>query len=472
MCPQPNRPLSAMSEDCLRLNVYTKSLPFDGDRLLKPVIVYIPGGGYYVGSGLSTDYGGPKYLLERDIVLVTINYRLATLGFLALGIAEVPGNAGFKDMVFALRWVKANIPYFGGDPDSVTVLGNSAAAMAIPLLMVSPMAAGLFHRGILMSGGIGVQFQTPPEQIYLGERQAKIMNCSETGSVDGIYRCLKTADAFVMSTNLYSMFDFGHDNPIILWTAVVEADFGQERFIIEDPYEALLVGKYMQIPIMIGVTSNELATSAVDIVSHANLLREFDENFSSVAPLCFAYGHLSNRSQAISEGIWSGYNMSRPLSVESLPAIHHMFSDAMIGFGVHRFVQIVNSDDTNLFYYKFTYMGRYSYLYYPEGKPYGVEHGDDLLYLLGNAISPPFKVIDPEAVVVERMTRMWSRFATTGNPNDAEDGYISVANWTAYTEENQNYLDIGEEMVNRQRMFEERYNIWDKLFPLRSRQKN
>lgn len=139
MCPQPNDDESDISEDCLRLNVYTRELP-PGSR--KPVLVYIHPGGYYGVSGQSKNYAGPHYLMDRDIVLVTMNYRLGSLGFLSTGTEDSPGNNGLKDQVIALRWVRNHISKFGGDPNTVTLMGYSAGAMSVTLHMVSPMSKG------------------------------------------------------------------------------------------------------------------------------------------------------------------------------------------------------------------------------------------------------------------------------------------------------------------------------------------
>uniref|UniRef100_A0A1I8N4W4 Carboxylic ester hydrolase n=1 Tax=Musca domestica TaxID=7370 RepID=A0A1I8N4W4_MUSDO len=137
MCPQITETRRAMlSEDCLRLNVYTRSL--NSSEHLRPVIVYLHPGGFYLFSGISLDAGGQNFL-DRDIVLVTLNYRLGSLGFLALGNEQAPGNMGLKDQVMALRWVQQYVRRFGGDPSSVTLWGYSAGAMSVGLHMMSPM---------------------------------------------------------------------------------------------------------------------------------------------------------------------------------------------------------------------------------------------------------------------------------------------------------------------------------------------
>ncbi|TMW39795.1 hypothetical protein DOY81_015125, partial [Sarcophaga bullata] len=112
LCPQTTQNVSYLSEDCLRLNIYTKDL-----KARKPVIVYLHPGGFYAGGTISS-YAGPQNFMDRDIVLVTINYRLGSLGFLATGTAEAPGNMGLKDQVIALRWIQQHIEKFGGDPNS------------------------------------------------------------------------------------------------------------------------------------------------------------------------------------------------------------------------------------------------------------------------------------------------------------------------------------------------------------------
>lgn len=137
-CPQPVDSAADISEDCLRLNVYTKNI---SSLANKPVIVFIHPGGFYENSGRSDEYG-PQYLIRRDIVLVTINYRLAALGFMSTGTKEAPGNNGMKDQVMALRWVQTHIQSFGGNPNSVTLLGYSAGGMSVTLHMVSPMSMG------------------------------------------------------------------------------------------------------------------------------------------------------------------------------------------------------------------------------------------------------------------------------------------------------------------------------------------
>jgi len=145
--PQPQ------SEDCLFLNVWTPGL----DNAKRPVMVWIHGGAFTMGSGSDPMYDSDKLLKRGNIVLVTINYRLGMLGFLRLedvtgGKIPATGDEGLLDQVLALKWVKDNITAFGGDPKNITVFGESAGSMSIACLMVMPKAKGLFQKSIMESG--------------------------------------------------------------------------------------------------------------------------------------------------------------------------------------------------------------------------------------------------------------------------------------------------------------------------------
>jgi para-nitrobenzyl esterase len=144
----------SLSEDCLFLNIWTPAST-TADKL--PVLVYIYGGGFSEGSGSVKVYNGEQ-LAKKGIIVVTINYRLGILGFLAHPelTAESPdsasGNYALLDQIAALKWVRNNITAFGGDPSRVTIAGQSAGAMSVNMLIVSPLAKGLFHRAIAESG--------------------------------------------------------------------------------------------------------------------------------------------------------------------------------------------------------------------------------------------------------------------------------------------------------------------------------
>lgn len=192
ICMQPfdNDPFVS-SEDCLNLNVFTRNLPLNSATELKPVIVFLHGGALERSSGAQQ---GPDYIMDRDVVFVTINYRLGALGFLATGTEEAPGNVGLKDQVLAsLKWIKTNIRSFGGNPDRVTIAGLSAGGYSNTALMASPLviADNLFHGLISLSGAITWQMGLANNHLDTAINLGKQLNCTDESPRE-LVACLKT----------------------------------------------------------------------------------------------------------------------------------------------------------------------------------------------------------------------------------------------------------------------------------------
>ncbi|XP_058840741.1 juvenile hormone esterase-like [Topomyia yanbarensis] len=467
MCPQPAYNRSEVSEDCLRLNVYTKQIPGELIRIRpQSVLVYIHPGGFYAFSGQSRNNAGPQYLMDQDIVLVTINYRLGSLGFMSTGTADCPGNAGLKDQVMALRWIRDHISSFGGNPDSVTLMGYSAGALSSALHLISPMSRGLFHRAIVMSAAATSQVDIPTDQIELARKQAALLGCEVTPT-EKMVACLRQKPATEFADSLEYMFVISW-NPVLLWKPVVEPNLGQERFLDRDPTEAFLKGDFMKVPIIAGITKDEFAGPAVAFLKNETLRNELDQNFDTLAPVLFLYERHTEESRNRSKLLREKFLGDESLSLSnSLTGLNYLFADSLIGFAMHRFIQLA-SRHTTVYQYKFSYVGRYSFLYYPDDKtPYGAVHHDDLLYLLViPSRAPIFNVTDPENSTVERVTGMWSTFAKTGNPNKADK--ISMPDWIPVSSTEDHYLNIGQELVMERGLFTERFAFWDQLFPIPS----
>lgn len=177
-----------ISEDCLMLNIFTRNLPSDSATELKPVIVFLHGGGLERGSANSNQ---PNYIMDRDIVFVGINYRLGAFGFLSTGTEEAPGNLGLKDQVMALKWIHNNIRHFGGDPDRITLAGLSAGGYSVTALMASPMAANLFHGIISVSGAITWQMGLANHHFDTAISLGKQLDCIDERPAE-LIACLKT----------------------------------------------------------------------------------------------------------------------------------------------------------------------------------------------------------------------------------------------------------------------------------------
>ncbi|MES9538675.1 carboxylesterase family protein [Actinomadura sp. NPDC000600] len=245
LCPQPV-PLGRTSEDCLYLNVYTP--PAAESRHL-PVLVWIHGGAYILGSGAGYD-PAPLVAAGRAVV-VSMNYRLGPLGFMALpGLAResgTTGNHGLLDQQAALRWVRANIGAFGGDPRNVTVFGESAGGHSVCMQLISPAARGLFDKAISQSGGcVGTPLgPVAREKAYgTGRRFADSLGCNDRRTVVACLRG-KPADRFV--GDFAGMFGRNLD-----WTPVIDG-----RVIREPAAPAIRAGRYQKVPLIIGSNGNE-----------------------------------------------------------------------------------------------------------------------------------------------------------------------------------------------------------------------
>ena len=258
ICPQQGLPGgaggAAQSEDCLLLNVWA---PLEVAAPL-PVMVWIHGGGYRLGSGSGSD-GAP--LAAQDVVLVTINYRLNVFGFLAHPALSAEsehgasGNYGLLDMVAALEWVRDNAAAFGGDPNRVTIFGESAGGGAVAALMLAPQAEGLFHRAIAQSTYVhgwdrpldaAARGWEPAEA--LGERVAEALGAPGAGAE--ALAAMRTADT-------QAVLEAAGAGALFLWSGTVWAPNVDGWAIPDDPVTMYAAARQHRVPLIAGITANE-----------------------------------------------------------------------------------------------------------------------------------------------------------------------------------------------------------------------
>ncbi|XP_030749181.1 acetylcholinesterase-like isoform X2 [Sitophilus oryzae] len=164
------------TEDCLLLNLYTPVDLASNASAGLPVMFFIHGGGFVEGAGILEVGVGPQFFMEYGVIMIAINYRLGPFGFLSTGDSIIPGNAGMKDQLLALQWVQRNIKYFGGDPEKVTIFGQSAGAASVSYLLLSPLSEGLFRAAILESGSALSPWAYQRDQVEISYRTAGILN--------------------------------------------------------------------------------------------------------------------------------------------------------------------------------------------------------------------------------------------------------------------------------------------------------
>ncbi|XP_072488358.1 liver carboxylesterase 1-like isoform X2 [Notamacropus eugenii] len=252
------------SEDCLYLNIYT---PSDLEMKTKlPVMVWIHGGGLMMGE--ASTYDGLALSALENVVVVSIQYRLGILGFFSTGDEHAPGNWGFLDQVAALRWVQKNIGNFGGDPNLVTIFGESAGGFSVSALTLSPLTKDLFHRAISQSGVLFMESLFSSNIKPAAERIANFAGCKTTTSAIMVH-CMrqKTEEEILSITQKMDFFhmDFLGDptEKFLFPPAVVDG-----VFFPRSPKELLAEKQFKNIPYMMGITNHEFGWFLPNILGY------------------------------------------------------------------------------------------------------------------------------------------------------------------------------------------------------------
>ena len=190
-------PKTPISEDCLYLNLWVPTkLNQTGSY---SVLIWIHGGGYFLGTSTMDLYDGQILASKNDIIVATINYRLGVLGFLHLGNEDAPGNMAMYDQILAIEWIKNNIRSFGGDPNSLTLFGHSAGAASISSHLLSPISRHLFRRAIVQSGTVNApwSFSTAERSTKVAGTFINIAGCGPSlvnNDTISVMKCLRNTD--------------------------------------------------------------------------------------------------------------------------------------------------------------------------------------------------------------------------------------------------------------------------------------
>lgn len=244
----------SLSEDCLSLNIWAPSGSDPDSRL--PVMVWIHGGGYIVGASAQPVYDGHSLAAAGNVIVVTVNYRLGALGFLNLSHLDGAGgrfesNLGLKDIVHALRWVRANIAAFGGNPDDVTLFGQSAGAAAVTTLMTLPAAHSLFHKAIAQS--------PPATSVYSLERAATVadayLRLLDIETTDATQALVQMDSRDLVRPTMQLLDEVAQETPgTLAFAPIVDGEF-----MVDYPMDVFERGEQHAIPLLIGSTHDEAA---------------------------------------------------------------------------------------------------------------------------------------------------------------------------------------------------------------------
>jgi len=391
----------ANSEDCLYLNIWNAHWPAASR---KPVMVWIPGGGNFGGSATNPPTDG-EILARRGVVVVTLNYRLGTFGFFSHPALtrESPhhssGNQGILDQIAALKWVRENIARFGGDPDNVTIFGESAGALDVNILMASPLAKGLFHRAIAASAPLVIsdsligKTDTLAQAEKRGESAAARWSLPAGASASDIRaisaEAILRADANYMAADSYKqnalMQSFPHIGVIV------------DGYVLPaNPAEIFAAGKEHPVPLILG-------SNFRDWIPGTRAAEDLNVAIDDI------FGPLSERAHAL-------YSGERDTLYGTQAA--QLSTDASFRCDAVRQL-IWHASAGNLAY-------QFEFAHPPTGREsVGNNHAADVGYQFGTVIkggfagpaNPPFTPNSVDAQVSDAMQSYWVNFAITGNPN-------------------------------------------------------
>jgi para-nitrobenzyl esterase len=386
-------PEEPLSEDCLYLNVWTPAKNA-GQKL--PVMVWIHGGAFTSGSGSVPLYDGEE-IAGKGVVFITINYRLGIFGFLAHpelskeSPQHVSGNYGILDQIAALKWVKANITAFGGDPENVTIAGQSAGAFSVNALVVSPLAKGLFQRAIAQSGGM---FTTD------GSIVTNLENAEKWGL--GVTERLKM-----------NMEQFRQMPAEDLLKVTGRFGVNIDGAILPSVNETFSTSSQNDVPLMTGWNADEFyfGSPMKALTYKADAEKKYGENasaFLKVFPAC---------------------------TDEEAARSQKLFSVLSFGWQNYHWASVQNETGKSQ-----------SYLYYfshvPPGLPdFGAFHSAEFGYALKTLKywNRPFTAYDHQ--LSEIMSSYWVNFATNGNPNGK-----GLPEWPSFSSENPTVMQFGDEV--------------------------
>ncbi|KAM3961877.1 juvenile hormone esterase-like isoform 2-T2 [Aphomia sociella] len=447
------------NENCLFLNVYTKSLK---PSVKLPVMVFIHGGAFTSGSG-NSDVFGPDYLLQHDVILVTINYRLEVLGFLSLDIPEVPGNAGMKDQVAALKWVKNNIAQFGGDSNNVSIFGESAGSGAVACHMVSPMSKNLFNKAITQSGTSIDDWGVGKDHVARAFRAGKVLG-KDTNDVQELLEFLQSVPALDLA-GLTFKTETEEEKlrglPVHFIPAVEKKFDNVEYFLSENPIDILLKGQANKVPLMIGYNSAEGLLMLSDHLEKADFR---NKNPEYLVPREIAQKISLDKVKEFGQLIKKFYVGKDEFSNKTADSIVNLNTDLHFAYSTHRFIDLYRASNQPIYQYVFNYVTGMNFVKISLGLAHmkGASHADDLFYLFYNGgTKNVYENQEKARDIVFKVTKLWTDFARTGNPTP--DNSLGVK-WEPFTKTGKEYMKLEDPLSMGHAAERRRIQFWDKLY--------
>ena len=411
-----NKAKAEISEDCLYLNVWTKRAQQPAAKL--PVMVWIHGGGLNTSWGHKAMYDGTAFA-QRDVVLVSINYRLGALGFLAHpGLSAeskegVSGNYGFLDQIAALQWVQANIAEFGGDPDNVTIFGESAGGTSVSVLCASPLAKGFFHRAIIQSPWMFgyIDQLAAPNIVGLKSKTAN----TPSAEALGLEWASKHTEGLTGTAAIENLRALSPD-AIVKTAGYYRTRATIDGYVLpESPAAIFAAGKQANVPVMIGTTKDE-----------GNYFFNWTKRDSRDQFLTKLRKHYGEKAESVA----ALYPGDTPKELQRAGA--QFVTDSWFVHPARQLLEGMENVSSQAYQYQFS---RRSHQY-----PYlGAPHAIELTFVFNTLTNANERSVDQK--IANQVTDYWVQFARTGDPN-----HEGAPQWPVYDSQERHYLNLDEDL--------------------------
>jgi len=435
------------SEDCLTINVYSKYLD---PGVKKPVLFFIHGGAFIFGG---SERFTPQYLLEKDIVVVTVQYRLGPFGFLSTEDKVSPGNYGLHDQIAALRFLQDHIHAFGGNKEQVTIMGMSAGGASVHYMLLSPNTSGLFHRAIAMSGSALCWWANLADQRKTAVSLGSGLGCP-TGDSAQMLECLRNRPAeeiMEAQAKLYAWHpDKTEAEPMNIWSPRVDSEAGNTAILTVDPETAAKHGQIQPVPFLVGVADSEGAWRAANFLTQDDVMVEFLKDFDRIAPYALGFhGQVAEKDMESMVLRAKKYYLGALTQEENLEkrlqkvvsGLVRLFGDTMFNYPIDRMVKLhANKDFAPVWMYEFNYKHSHSIAYFDPKKQDGVAvpaeklthlhrptHAHEIAMLAPAFVDKFGELTKDETAQSKKFVKLIVDFAIKGDPTS--DGKYEFRDW-------------------------------------------